>query len=224
VRIFEVGRTFARDDLAQPIRIGGLACGPSDPEQWGMPLRPVDFFDVKGDLEALASPLSLSTTARVKPWLHPGRSAEVRIDDAVVGWLGELHPRLIRHFELPSAPVVFEIDLAAVTRVPVPEARPVSRLPSIRRDLATIINENIEVSNILEVLREIDIPQIELLEVFDVYHGHELPNGMKSVAILVLMQDTERTLTDVDSERIVTTLVAALHARFGATLRQQAPR
>ncbi len=82
VRIFEVGRTFARDDLAQPIRIGGLACGPSDPEQWGMPLRPVDFFDVKGDLEALASPLSLSTTARVKPWLHPGRSAEVRIDGA----------------------------------------------------------------------------------------------------------------------------------------------
>ena len=73
-------------------------------------------------------------------------------------------------------------------------------------------------------MHEIDIPQIELLEVFDVYHGHELPNGMKSVAILVLMQDTERTLTDVDSERIVTTLVAALHARFGATLRQQAPR
>jgi len=224
VRIFEVGRTFARDDLAQPIRIGGLACGSSDPEQWGMPLRPVDFFDVKGDLEALASPLSLSTTARVKPWLHPGRSAEVRIDDAVVGWLGELHPRLIRHFELPSAPVAFEIDLAAVMRVPVPEARPVSRLPSIRRDLAIIINETIEVGNVLEVLQEVDIPQIELLEVFDVYHGHELPNGMKSVAILVLMQDTERTLTDVDSERIVTTLVAALHARFGATLRQQAPR
>jgi phenylalanyl-tRNA synthetase beta chain len=224
VRIFEVGRTFARDDLAQPIRICGLAFGPSDPEQWGMPLRPVDFFDVKGDLEALASPLSLSTTARVKPWLHPGRSGEVRIDDAVVGWLGELHPRLIRHFELPSAPVVFEIDLAAVTRAPVPEARPVSRSPSVRRDLAVIINENIEVRSVLEVLKEIDIPQIESLEVFDVYHGHELPNGMKSVAILVLMQDTERTLTDVDSERIVAALVAALHARFGATLRQQAPR
>jgi phenylalanyl-tRNA synthetase beta chain len=74
------------------------------------------------------------------------------------------------------------------------------------------------------VLQEIGMPQIELLEVFDVYHGHELPNGMKSVAILVLMQDTERTLTDVDSERIVATLIAALHARFGATLRQQAPR
>jgi phenylalanyl-tRNA synthetase beta chain len=224
VRIFEVGRTFARDDLAQPIRVGGLAYGPSDPEQWGMPLRPVDLFDVKGDLEALASPLSLATTTRVRPWLHPGRSAEVRIGGAVAGWLGELHPRLLRHFELPSAPVVFEIDLAAVTRVPVPRARPVSRLPSIRRDLAVVISENIELGNILEVLEEIDIPQIESLDVFDVYRGPELPNGMKSVAILVLMQDTERTLTDVDSERIVATLVAALHARFGATLRQQAPR
>src|SRR5579864_8933542 len=224
VRIFEVGRTFARDDLAQPIRIGGLACGPSDPEQWGMPLRLVDLFDVKGDLEALASPLSLSTTAHVKPWLHPGRSADVRIGGGVAGWLGELHPRLVRHFELPSAPIVFEIDLAAFMHVPVPKAHPVSRLPSIRRDLAVVINENIELGNILEALKEIDVPQIESLDVFDVYRGSELPNGMKSVAILVLMQDTERTLTDVDSERIVAVLLAALHTRFGATLRQQVPR
>ena len=224
VRIFEVGRTFARDDLAQPIRIGGLACGPSDPEQWGMPLRLVDLFDVKGDLEALASPLSLSTTARVKPWLHPGRSADVRIGGGVAGWLGELHPRLVRHFELPSAPIVFEIDLAAFMHVPVPKAHPVSRLPSIRRDLAVVINENIELGSILEALKEIDVPQIESLDVFDVYRGPELPNGMKSVAILVLMQDTERTLTDVDSERIVAVLLAALHTRFGATLRQQVPR
>lgn len=224
VRIFEVGRTFTRDDLAQTIRIGGLAYGSSDPEQWALPLRLVDLFDVKGDLEALASPLSLTTTANGKPWLHPGRSADVRIDGSVAGWLGELHPRVLRHFELPSAATVFEIELAALAHAPLPQAQAVPRLPSIRRDLAVIINVNIEVGDILQVLREIRHPQIESLDVFDVYRGHELPNGRKSVAILVLMRDTERTLTDVDSERIVAALLAALDARFGATLRLQAPR
>ncbi|HEX6137722.1 MAG TPA: phenylalanine--tRNA ligase subunit beta, partial [Casimicrobiaceae bacterium] len=222
--IFEVGRTFPRDDTAQPIRIGGLAFGTSDPEQWGSPSRLVDFFDVKGDLEALASPLAVTTTARAKPWLHPGRSAEVRIGAAIAGWLGELHPRLVRHFELPSAPVVFEVDLTALTSAPVPAARPVSRLPSIRRDLAIVINENIEVGSIVNTLREVSTPEVEALDVFDVYRGHELPNGRKSVAILVLMRDTERTLTDADGDRIVAGLLAALHARFGATLRQQASR
>ncbi|MDQ2916465.1 MAG: phenylalanine--tRNA ligase subunit beta [Pseudomonadota bacterium] len=224
VRIFEVGRTFARDDPAQPMRFGGLAYGPSDPEQWGLLLRAVDLFDVKGDLEALASPLSLTTTANVKPWLHPGRSAELRVGGVVAGWLGELHPRLLRHFELTSVPTVFEIDLAAITHIAIPATRPVSRLPSTRRDVAVVVNENIEVGDIINALREIDQPEIETVNVFDVYRGPELPNGMKSVAILVLMRDTERTLTDMDSERIVAVLLAALHARFGATLRLQAPR
>jgi phenylalanyl-tRNA synthetase beta chain len=101
VRIFEVGRTFARDDRAQPVRMGGLAFGSADPEQWGLPLRPVDLFDVKADLEALASPLAVATMADIKPWLHPGRSAAVSIGGRVAGWLGELHPRLVLHFELP---------------------------------------------------------------------------------------------------------------------------
>ena len=219
VRVFETGRTFGRDD-AQPLRIGGLAFGPAVPEQWASPLRHVDFFDVKGDLEALAAPLSLATRGAVKPWLHPGRSAEVTIAGKPAGWFGELHPRLLRDFELPSAPIVFELDLSALTQVPLPHARPVSRLPSIRRDIAIVVNENIAVDDILNVLREEKRPEVESIDVFDVYRGPELPNGRKSVAILVLMRDTERTLTDEDSERIVADLLAAVQARFGATLRQ----
>jgi len=218
VRIFEIGRTFAHD-FAQPIRIGGLALGANAPEQWGAPSRSVDFFDVKGDLAALASPLALATSAQPKPWLHPGRSADVRIGETLAGWIGELHPRLARHFELPSAPIVFEVDVAALAHVPVPVAQPVSRLPSIRRDLAIVVNENIEVATIVEALRELQRPEIEALDVFDVYRGPELPNGRKSVAILVLMRDTERTLTDADGERIVADLLATLGTRFGATLR-----
>ncbi|HET8831891.1 MAG TPA: phenylalanine--tRNA ligase subunit beta, partial [Casimicrobiaceae bacterium] len=220
VRIFEAGRTFGRDGVPQPMRIGGLAFGPAAAEQWGSPLRQVDFFDAKGDVEALVAPLSLATRASAKPWLHPGRSADVEIVGKRVGWLGELHPRLLRAFDLPSAPVAFELDVEALTCLPMPEARPLSRLPSIRRDIAVIVNENIEVGDILQALQDIKPAQVEAIDIFDVYRGHELPNGMKSVAILVLMRDTERTLTDEDSERIVATLLATLRARFDATLRQ----
>jgi phenylalanyl-tRNA synthetase beta chain len=221
VRVFEVGRVFARDGFAQPLRIGGLAFGASEPEQWGTRARGVDFFDVKGDLEALAAPLSLTTVALAMPWLHPGRSAVVHADGKVSGWLGELHPRIVRHFELPSAPTAFELDLAVLTTVPLPGARSVSRLPSLRRDIAIIINENIAVGDVIEVARELRQPEVETLDVFDVYRGNELPNGVKSVAILVVMRDTERTLTDADGDRIVGQLLAALSDRFGATLRSQ---
>jgi len=224
VRIFETGRTFARDDPRQTMRLGGLAFGDADPEQWGSPPRIVDLFDVKGDLEAVAAPLLLATSAAPRPWLHPGRSADVHIGGNLVGWLGELHPRLLGRFELPSAPTAFELDLDALMHLPLPVAQPVSRLPATRRDLAIVVCENIAVGEILQVLREVRPPQVESIDVFDVYRGSELPNGRKSVAILVLMRDTERTLTDEDSERIVAELLAVLHARFGATLRLQAPR
>ena len=222
VRIFEVGRTFARDDFAQPVCIGGLAFGTSEPEQWGAPARTVDLFDVKGDLAAFAAPLTLSTVAHPLPWLHPGRSAQVRVQGRVAGWLGEIHPRLVRHFELPAAPTVFQVDLGALTAVPLPVAESVSRLPSIRRDLAILVSENIAVGEILEALDDVKRPEIESLDVFDIYRGPELPSGRKSVAILVLMRDTERTLTDADGERVVADLLAVLHSRFGATLRSQA--
>ena len=224
VRIFEAGRTFARNHVAQPLRIGGLAFGTSEPEQWGVPARAVDLFDVKGDLEALAAPLTLSTTAHGMPWLHPGRSAEVRVDGTRAGWLGELHPRLVRHFQLSAAPSVFELDLSVLTDVPVPAMSPVSRLPSLRRDLAITINENIEVGYIINSIRELSHPEVDSVDVFDVYRGHELPDGRKSVAILVLMRDTERTLTDADGDRIMADILALLAARFGATLRSQASR
>jgi len=221
VRVFEVGRVFARDGFAQPLRIGGLAFGASEPEQWGTRARNVDFFDVKADVEALAAPLSLVTAANAMPWLHPGRSAAVQVNGALSGWIGELHPRLVRHFELPMAPTVFELDLAVLTMVPLPDARVVSRLPSLRRDIAIIINENIAVGDVIKVARELRQPEVEVLDVFDVYRGNELPNGRKSVAILVVMRDTERTLTDADGDRIVAQLVSTLSDRFGATLRSQ---
>ena len=224
VRIFETGRVFAHEDLAQPIHIGGLAYGPSDPEQWGLATRPVDFFDVKGDLEALAAPLSLTTRACTRPWLHPGRSADLIVDGTIAGWIGELHPRLVRHFDLHAAPIVFELDVAPLAKLPLPTGHAVSRFPAVRRDIAVIINENIAVQDIVDALDQVKPASVETLRVFDVYRGPELGGSRKSVAILVLMRDTQRTLTDEDSDAVVALLLATLQDRFGASLRQQDPR
>ncbi len=186
VRVFEVGRTFARDDLAQPIRVGGLAFGSNDPEQWGTPLRAVDVFDVKADLAALAMPLAVTTTGRTWPWLHPGRSAEVRIEGAAVGWLGELHPRVARHYGWPAAPVVFELDFAALSTRPIPVGQAVSRLPSLRRDMAVVINENIEVRSILQAIRDLNRPEIETVDVFDVFGDTDCRTVGKALRFLCL--------------------------------------
>jgi phenylalanyl-tRNA synthetase beta chain len=224
IRVFEIGRVFGRDPPSQPLRIGGAALGTSEPEQWDSRARVLDLFDVKGDLETLAAPATLATARNALPWLHPGRSADVHIDGAHVGWLGELHPRLVQRFELGGPVIAFELDVAALLARPVPYAQPVSRLPSLRRDMAIVINENIAVADLLDAVRQLGVAGVESADVFDVYRGHELPNGTKSVAILVVMRDTERTLTDVDGDRIVAELLTMLAARFGATLRAQTSR
>jgi phenylalanyl-tRNA synthetase beta chain len=221
VRIFEVGRCFLRDDDGrdQPTRVGGLAYGPALPEQWGIAKRPVDFHDVKGDLEALAMPRALTTEASPHPLLHPGRSARVLLDGEAIGWLGELHPRLAKHFELPRAPIAFELDLARLLARALPNARPVSNLPVARRDFAVVVDESVTAGEILEALATAKSPRVVEVRPFDVYRGPGLASGKKSLAILVLMQDTERTLTDAEIDGTVAGLLRVLKDRFGATLR-----
>jgi phenylalanyl-tRNA synthetase beta chain len=222
VRVFETGRVFREaraDTAAQPHRIGGLAWGPALPEQWGVATRFVDFFDVKGDLEALAAPRRIATEPFVHPSLHPGRSARVTIDGADAGWIGELHPRLARRFELTRAPIVFEMDLDTLTAQPLPAALPVSRQPIVRRDIAVVVDEDVPAGAVLDALDAARPPHVVAIAPFDVYRGTGLPGGRKSLAILVLMQDTARTLTDADIDATVADLTSVLAKRFGATLR-----
>jgi phenylalanyl-tRNA synthetase beta chain len=222
VRIFEVGRCFFRDgeSYGQPMRIGALAAGPALPEQWGVAKRAVDFYDSKGDIEALAAPHAVTTEAAEHPALHPGRSARVRIAGEAVGWLGELHPRLVRHFELPSPPIVFELDLAVLTQQPVPVTKPVSKLPVVRRDLAVVVDEAIPAQAVIDALIAVKPPFVDRLGIFDVYRGAGIDPGKKSLAILVLIQDTARTLTDAEIDATVATLLRELQSRFKATLRR----
>jgi len=221
VRIFEAGRVFRDGTIGgQPLHIGGLAFGPALAEQWGVPLRGVDYFDVKADVEALAAPLTVTTPRATRPWLHPGRSANVRVDGRDAGWIGELHPRLVRHFELPSAPVVFEVAQDALAAVALPEGRPQSRLPVVRRDLSVLVDEAVPAQSIVDALTGAAVPYVDAIRPFDVYRGTGLPAGKKSLAILVLIRDTERTLTDAEIEGTTDALRRILVERFGAELRQ----
>ena len=222
VRIFELGRCFFRDgeSYGQPLRLGALAWGPALPEQWGVKKRVVDVFDIKGDLEALAAPLTVTTDAAAHPVLHPGRAARIHIDGQDAGWLGELHPRLVRQFELPSAPVVFEVDVGALRRLPTPAARPVSKLPGVRRDLAVVVDEAIPAQAVLDALVALKHPSVDRVALFDVYRGPAIGPGKKSLAILVLIQDTARTLTDAEIDATVTVLLTELQSRFKAVLRR----
>ena len=226
VRVFETGRCFVRDGQGclQPLSIGGLAYGDALPEQWGSQRRAVDLFDVKGDLAALAAPRVLTTERGEHPALHPGRSARVRVDGAAIGWLGELHPRLARHFELPRAPIVFELELAPLLARPMPVAIPVPKLPVVRRDLAVVVDETVPAQAVIAALETARPPRVEAIRLFDVYRGPGVAPGKKSLAILVLMQDTERTLTDPEIDAMMAQMLRILADRFAATLRQQAPQ
>jgi phenylalanyl-tRNA synthetase beta chain len=222
VRIFEVGRCFLRDGggYSQPLRIGALAAGPALSEQWDGAKRAVDFFDLKGDIEALAAPLAVTTEAAAHPALHPGRSARVRVAGEPAGWVGELHPRLVRSFELPMPAIIFELDLAPLARLPAPSARPVSKLPVVRRDLAVVLDEAVPAQAVLDALIAVKPPSVDRLALFDVYRGPGVDPGKKSLAILVLIQDTARTLTDAEIDATVALLLRELESRFKATLRR----
>ncbi len=222
VFIFEVGRTFHRAPPGhdQPLRLGGLAYGGAAPEQWGEAKRDADFFDVKGDLVALVAPRSITTRRHEYPALHPGRSAQILLDGMPAGWMGELHPRLIRGLDLPKAPVVFELELGALAKGALAAVKPIPRLPVVRRDLALVVDESLPVQDLLDALAAARPAHVIRLTLFDVYRGRGLTEGKKSLAILVLMQDTSRTLTDADIDATEQALLRLAHEKFGAVLRQ----
>jgi phenylalanyl-tRNA synthetase beta chain len=225
VRVFEIGRIFNRDaagqpvsGFAQPLRIAALAAGTAQPEQWGAAARKIDYFDMKGDLEALFAPRSLAFERLTHPALHPGRSARVLLDGRDIGFIGELHPQWAQKYELGGAPVVFEIDLDAWLAVAMPAYREVSRFPAVTRDLALIMPREQAVAPLLAGLREAAAGFVNEVRLFDVYQGDGLPQGQKSLAFRIVMQHTERTLADEEVDAAVTALVEA-GRRFGAVLR-----
>ncbi|QCP50049.1 phenylalanine--tRNA ligase subunit beta [Trinickia violacea] len=239
IRLFEAGRVFLHDPslkagelavegYAQPKRIGALAYGPVVEEQWGAGSRAVDFFDVKGDVEALLAPRVARFVKAEHPALHPGRSARIELDGRAVGWVGELHPRWMQKYDLPNAPILFEIDADALIARSLPTPAEVSKFPPVRRDIAVVVDQKIEVQALLDemqkALSEDACKSVQRVALFDEFRAKSNTSGglgahEKSLAFRVTLQDTAGTLQDETVDLAVKTLVDRLARVYGARLR-----
>ena len=226
VRLFETGRTFHRDAQGAPVegfrqswQLAGLAYGGALPEGWGSGARKIDFYDVKGDLEALLAPAQLRFVKLLHPALHPGRAARVLLDGRDIGCLGELHPEWIQKYDLPQAAIVFEIDFSAVTAVNVPAYVEVSKFPPVIRDLAIVVDQSLALQTLLDALKGQLPALVQDVQLFDVYTGKGVPENKKSLAFRIVMQDTQRTLQDTEVDLAMQQLVSCLEQAFAAQLR-----
>lgn len=228
VRLFELGLSFAHDadaelGVRQTPTLAGLAAGPAAPEHWDAGRRPVDLFDVKGDVEALlagAAGEAVFTAAR-HPALHPGRSARISVAGHPCGWLGQLHPRFKNILDISDLPYIFELDSEILRVAAVPRFEPLSEYPSIRRDLALIVPETMPAGDLLAAVRQADEPHLQSAHVFDVFRGADLETGFKSVALGLIFQDKTSTLTDEGVDSAVTRLAVILKDSCGARVRGQ---
>ncbi|MBA2352653.1 MAG: phenylalanine--tRNA ligase subunit beta, partial [Burkholderiales bacterium] len=221
IRIFEIGRCFIRDadGIEQPERVAGLCYGAVFPEQWGAEARAVDIFDVKADLAALCAPLPLRTEVAQRDAFHPGRCARVFIDDRFSGWLGALHPKWQQKYGLPQAPVLFELECAALASTPLPKHLEVSKFPIVRRDLALLVDEKESAQIVIERLRQVARGKTVEFELFDVYCGQGVESGKKSLAFRILLQDTQKTQIDAEVDAFIAEILEVTGKKFGYKLR-----
>lgn len=234
VRVFEVGRVFLRDAAAvdgplgvagvsQPMRLAGLAYGGADAPQWSVKDRAVDFFDVKGDVEALLAPHALQFTTVQHPALHPGRSAAIALAGRHVGVLGELHPRWRQAYELPGAPVLFELDLAALLQRPVPVFAPIPRQQSAWRDIAIIASEAVTHDALIGAIDAVPTPWVRSAQLFDIYKPAtptaDIRAGERSMAVRLELRDDDATLTDERIDGVVAEVIDRLGQALGVRLR-----
>jgi phenylalanyl-tRNA synthetase beta chain len=188
-------------------------------EQWGIPAREVDFYDVKADIEALFWPSAIRAEPASHSALHPGKSARIYLGERVAGYLGELHPRWQKNFDLPKPAVLFELDIDVLMARTLPQAAEISKYPPIRRDIAVVVAENVEVQAMLDAMQTMKSSIVSEISLFDVYRGKGVEHSKKSLAFRILLQDTQKTLTDAEADREVASLRNILKERFDATLR-----
>lgn len=234
VRIFEIGAVYLRDqsvhdgDLTvagfdQPKRVSGVAYGPAYPEQWAQETKQVDYFDVKADIEALLAPLVLRFVKTSHPALHPGRAAQIEFNGKVVGYLGELHPRLRQQYDLPLAPIVFEIDSEILQYRGVPQFVEVPKFPEVTRDIALIVKNTVTAAELMDVFLSCasknEYTLLKEVVLFDEYRGKGIDNIEKSLAFRFTLQDTLSTLQDDKVDAVMATFVAAACQYCAARLR-----
>ncbi|EAS64399.1 phenylalanine--tRNA ligase subunit beta [Photobacterium angustum] len=228
VRLFEAGLRFvpeqsAENGMRQEMMLAGVIAGNRSDEHWDIATNTVDFFDLKGDLEAVleltANEAAFSFKAAKHPALHPGQSAAIVVDGKEVGFIGTVHPELERKFGLNGRTIMFEIEWAAINSRMLPEAVVVSKFPANRRDIAVVVNEDVLAGDVVAACRENGGELLTDVNLFDVYTGKGVEEGNKSLAIALTLQSAERTLEEADIASAVEAIVAALAEKFGASLR-----
>jgi phenylalanyl-tRNA synthetase beta chain len=225
VRLFEIGKSFhgTLESPEEVVRIAAVACGPALPEQWAAKTRAIDFFDLKADLDAIlqlavdASEFALRSIEH--PALQPGQSAGIFRDERQIGIIGKLHPQLAKSLDLKRDAFVFELDAPLALASEAPLAKPVSRFPVIRRDLAVIVNEDVSGAELVQAVASVAPGLMRDVRVFDIYQGPGIEAGRKSVAISLILQETSRTLTDDDADAAHAAAVQKLRDTFDAELR-----
>jgi phenylalanyl-tRNA synthetase beta chain len=235
VRVFEVGAVYRRDanvadgplsvaGYQQPQRVAAIAYGPSADEQWGLDTRDVDYFDVKADLEALFAPATLRFSKLAHPALHPGRAASVELDGKVIGFIGELHPRWLQKYDLPKAPVLFEVDAVALQQRGVPEYEEISKFPGATRDLAVVVKQHVAAQDLQDAFTAAAKAHahghvLQAIVLFDEYRGKGLEADEKSLAFRFSLQDTQNTLQDDLVDGLMAALADAAQSKHAAKLR-----
>jgi phenylalanyl-tRNA synthetase beta chain len=227
IRLFEAGVRFSpvgAGALSEATVIAGVAIGNVFPEQWDAKPASVGFFDVKADVEALlrlaGDPAGLCFVVAEHPALQPGQTARIMRDGVPAGWLGVLHPALRATLDLPASLVLFEIDAAAITYTKPPRYQGLSRFPAVRRDLAILVANDVPADQLLAAVAEAAGPVLREAFVFDIFADKRIGTGQKSVALGLILQETSRTLTDADIEKIISGAVTHLAMKFGARLRE----
>lgn len=227
MRLFETGLRFTlneQGELTQTPMLAGLIAGPRFGDHWQLGNEVVDFYDIKGDLEALLSLTgqlgSYAFQAAEHSAMHPGQCAAISFNDEVVGHVGALHPEMAKNLGIKAKVFVFELPLAAVSQRQIPVGRTVSRFPANRRDLAFVVEQSVAAADVLKLIEKIGGNQLVGLNLFDFYTGPGIADDKKSLAIALTMQDSERTLEEAEINAIVERVVTAVTEQFNASLRE----
>jgi phenylalanyl-tRNA synthetase beta chain len=224
-RLFETGVCFAAgpDGLVETRRLGLLITGQAGAEHFSGKPRPVDFYDLKGEVEHLAALNQVSGELTFRParrdWLHPGQAAEILLDDELVGWIGQLHPAVLEQLDWPRTAFVAEIDADRLRQKRLPEFRALSRFPSVRRDLSLVVGDDVPAADLIAEIRAAAGELLHKAVIFDQYRGPGVESGCRSLSIGLIIRDLSRTLRDSEVDALTTKVIQGLEARFNAKLR-----
>ncbi|NUG01246.1 phenylalanine--tRNA ligase subunit beta [Acinetobacter oleivorans] len=226
VRFFEFGLRFdyqnakSIEDLKQTPTLALVAVGSQEPESWHVKPQPMDFFDFKGEIEEIlaAGRVSVEYVRSERAWLHPGQSAEILVEGKSIGYLGRLHPSLENELDL-STTWVAELDQTAVLQSYVSNFTELSRFPSVRRDIALLISDNINVRDIQQLIEQTGGELLDSTWLFDVYTGQGVEDGKRSLAFALLWQHPSRTLEDAEIKSGMDNIIQVLENTYQATLR-----